>query len=87
MAVQTENRRVVTCHFSISCITILNFCKNGYMQCEENIGLQASIVLYVTHTSQNLVFFVRPGKRGRVLKENAVPTEFSAFAHHLQKVY
>ena len=32
-------------------------------------------------------FVVRPGKRGRLLKENAVPTEFPAFPSHLQKMY
>ena len=30
-------------------------------------------------------FVVRPGKRGRLLKEGWVPTEFSAFLIHLQK--
>ena len=82
---KTENRWLGTFHFSISHITLLNFCKNGYKQYEEKICFQASIVWYVVHTSQNLVFVVRPGKRGRLLKEKAVQTEFPAFASHLQK--
>ena len=30
-------------------------------------------------------FVVRPGKKGRKLKENAVTTEFPAFPNHMQR--
>ena len=37
-----------------------------------------------THFTESC-FVVRPGKRGSLFKENAVPTEFHAFLSHLQK--
>ena len=36
-----------------------------------------------THFTESC-FVVRPGKRGRLLKQNPVPTEFPAFLSHLQ---
>ena len=77
MAIQTENRMVGTFHFSVSHIAILNLCKNGYKQWKEKIGFQPRILLYVAHSSQNLVLLLDQ------VKENAVPIEFPAFLSHL----